>query len=285
MQKNYIIIVLIFLALLILTLLLYKSQDLKKAYQSKVEEGLSHGIEFETTLVSENDVNHLPLPVQRYLNYVGVIGKEKVYNFRITFTGQMKIDPKKDWLKINTEQYNFMDDLTRMFYIKAKMYRIPILGLDSYKQSKGNMLIKLGGVFTVADASGPEMDIGEQVTLLNDLCLWAPATLIDPRIQWESIDSLTAKAIFNDNGRKVSAILYFNPNGALTNFVTEDRYMTIGKTYQKAQWSTPVKDYKEVNGSKLPTYGEGIWHLPEGDYCYAKFNLEKVDYNVKAIIP
>jgi len=286
MEKKYIILILIFLVIfLLVSLLLNKSQGIRRTYETEVQEGFKRVDTLETSILTESDIKHLPLPVQRYLYYVGVVGKEKIINFGVIFNGEMKMDPKKGWIKINAEQYNFVDNPTRLFFIKAKMFGIPIIGLDSYKQSKGNMLIKLGGLLTLADASGPEMNIGEAVTLLNDMCLMAPATLIDPRIQWESIDSLTAKAIFNDNGCIVSATLYFNSKGELTNFVTGDRFMTIGNTYQKAQWSTPVRDYKDFKGFKLFSYGEGIWNLPEGDYCYAKFNIMEVNYNSKALHP
>lgn len=283
MEKKYLLSILIFIAILTLSFLIYKSQAIKRTYEAEVLQALTHVSATKVSILTEQDIKHLPTPVQRYLNYVGVVGKEKIQNYRIIFEGEMKMDPKKDWVPVRTEQYNFVDNPTRMFFIKAKMLGISVIGLDSYKLGKGHMLIKLGGLFTVADASGPEMDIGEAVTLLNDMCLMAPATLIDQRIQWKSIDSLTAKATFNDKGCLVSATLYFNTQGELTNFVTDDRYMTLGNTFQRAQWSTPVRDYKDFNGFKLPAYGEGIWHLPEGDYCYAKFNIKEVVYNSKGL--
>lgn len=30
----------------------------------------------------------------------------------------------------------------------------------------------------------------------------------------------------------------------------------------------------------LPTYGEAVWHYPEGEFAYGKFTLENVQYNV-----
>ncbi len=266
---------------LIVLVLIYQSRGIKRIYKQEVVQGLNRIKRSENLIVTENDSRHLPEPVQKYLAYVGVYGKEKIQNVRITFEGEMKMDPQKDWLKIKTQQYNFFDESpTRMFLIQAKMFGLPIVGLDSYKNGKGNMLIKLASLFTVADAKGQEMDISETVTLFNDMCLMAPATLIDKRIQWETVDAWTAKGTFNDNGCKVSALLYFNTRGELTNFITDDRYYTtVGQSYQRVRWSTPVRDYAEINGVKLPTYGEGVWHLAAGDYPYARFNVKEVEYN------
>jgi hypothetical protein len=52
-----------------------------------------------------------------------------------------------------------------------------------------------------------------------------------------------------------------------------------GKTYKNYPWSTPTRDYKDFGGRKVPGYGEAIWHMPEGEYCYGKFNLQMVEYN------
>lgn len=284
MDKKYIILIVSLIAVLGISFLIYKSHDIKRTYKAEVLKGLKRTVAIESQLLTKNDTGHLPESVQKYLAYVGVIGKDKVQNVRITCEGEMKMDPQKEWVKVKTEQYNFFDNnLTRMFFIQEKMFGIPIVGLDSYTNGKGNMLIKLAALFTVADARGQEMDKGEAITLFNDMCLLAPATLIDKRIQWDTVDALTAKATFNDNGCKVSAVLYFNDKGELTNFVTDDRYMsTKGNTYKNLRWSTPVRDYKDINGFKLPTYGEGIWHLADGDFCYAKFNIKEVEYNCES---
>ncbi|HBE80403.1 MAG TPA: hypothetical protein DDW65_21865, partial [Firmicutes bacterium] len=129
-------------------------------------------------------------------------------------------------------------------------------------------------------AMGSEMDKAEMVTLFDDICLFSPAALVDPRIHWKTIDELTVKGTLQYKGNKVSATLHFNERGELINFVTDDRYFSpTGKTFQKVRWSTPVRDYHEVNGIKVPAYGEAIWHFKTGDYVYAKFRLKRIRYN------
>lgn len=164
------------------------------------------------------------------------------------------------------------------------MFGIPVLGLHSYTAEGASMLIKAAGLITVLDSRGPEMRISDTTTLFNDMCFFAPATLIDNRIKWETVNSLTVKAIFENKGTKISALLYFNDKGELINFVSDDRYYTpLNGSSKKARWSTPIKDYRERNGLKLANYGEAIWQLPEGDYCYAKFtNIKEIEYNSKS---
>jgi len=282
MDKKYLFPVLLFLLTLAIIFLIYKSQDLKRTYKTQVLKGLNNIEWSQNSVLAENDIKNLPEPVQKYLAYVGVIGKEKVQNMRVAFDGEMKLDPEKDWVKIKSQQYNFFDHLTRVFFIRGNMSGIPLMGLHSYSNGSAEMLIKLAGLLTVADSRGPEMDQAETVTVFNDMCLMAPATLIDKRIQWETVDPLTVKAVFNNKGNQISAVLYFDEKGALTNFSSDDRSLTTtGKSFEKLRWSTPVREYKEINGLKLPRYAEAIWHRPEGDYCYAKFTLREIEYNRK----
>jgi hypothetical protein len=105
----------------------------------------------------------------------------------------------------------------------------------------------------------------------------APATLIDKRIQWQAVDSVSARAIFTNHGITVSATLSFNEEGELIDFISLDRSSTDLKEYP---WSTPVGEYKIVNGLKSMTRGEAVWHYPEGNFTYGIFILEEIDYNI-----
>jgi hypothetical protein len=135
-------------------------------------------------------------------------------------------------------------------------------------------------LFPVAHLEGAEMFQSETVTFFNDLCLFAPMNLVDPTIEWEEISSNRARAHFTNKGVTITADLIFNDQGQLVNFISDDRFAAEDGEMKKYRFSTPVSDYKEVNGMLLPTYGEAIWHYPDGEFTYGKFHLEKIDYNM-----
>jgi hypothetical protein len=228
-------------------------------------------------VVNQEDLDPLPLCVQKYLSYVGVVGKPKVYNMKIVFQGEMR-EKNKDWFHFTSEQYNFMATPKRLFFMKARVMGLPTYGYHKYNEQSADMRIKLLSIFSVVDLDEPELYPTETVTFFNDLCLFAPAALIDKRITWVTLDSLSAKATFNNNGTSISAVLYFNEKGQLVNFMSNDRYSVAEmKTFP---FSTPAGDYKNVNGYQLPTYGEGTWHYPEGKFVYGKFRVVDIVYNV-----
>ena len=229
-----------------------------------------------TGLVSLTDIAHLPPPVRQYLLYTGVVGKPKLTNMRISFTGQMR-DKGKAWFPFETVQYIFFEAPARLFFMKAVMKGMMVPGYHRYQDEKASMDIRLFGLVPIAQAKGIEMNKAETVTLFNDICLFAPAALIDKRILWQGIDSTCAKAIFTNGQNKITATLYFNAIGQLTNFISDDRYaVSLMRQYR---FSTPVKDFKLIGGRNVPTYGEAIWHYPDGLFVYGKFYLKHIAYN------
>ena len=236
----------------------------------------------EISIVTIDDIRHLPVSVQKYLEYVGAVGKPKAHNFRAVFRGSMRRSLESDWIDISSHQYNFFGDQSRLFYIESSLFGIPFDGLHAYVGDNAIMQIKVASVFLVADAKGEKMTHGETVTMFNDMCLMAPATLIDKSIQWKTVDSSKVKATFTNKGNSITAVLTFNEKGQLTDFISNDRYYsTDGKTYTSFPWSTPVKEYRHFGGRNIPVNAEAIWHTPEGEYTYAKFTLMDIEYNCR----
>ncbi|MGK9475360.1 DUF6544 family protein [Melioribacter sp. OK-6-Me] len=234
-------------------------------------------------IVTSSNIEHLPLPVKKYLLYTGVVGKPRVYNFKAVTEGEIKTSPDSKFLKYTSVQYNFIDSPARIYLIRSSLYGIPFEGLHTYIDSNAIMRIRLASFFNVAEAKGDIMNKSETVTMFNDLCLLAPGALIDRKIKWFPIDSLTVDAVFENAGSKIKARLYFNAKGELVNFESSDRYESSdGKTYRNYKWSTPVKNYRNFGDVKLASYGEAVWHEPDGKFIYAKMYVKNVDYNVKS---
>lgn len=257
---------------------------MKKAYKRAVLEALDRTKGIVPGILTEEEIKHLPDIVRKYLRFTGSVGKEKVISFRAEFNGGIRSASADKFMSLRSVQYNFTDQPTRIFYIVARKMGIPALGLHLYKDRKAIMLIKLLGLFTVSDARGKEMDQGETVTVFNDMCFMAPATLIDKNIEWKVIDDLTVEASFTNGTITISATLYFNEKGELVNFISYDRFETSdGKTYKNYPWLTPVTGYTTINGYTLPSGAKLIYKHPDEDFCYGEFNLVNVEYNLREL--
>jgi len=262
--------------ILVVVVLSYGTYHFEKTYQKDVKENLQRTNRLKTDLLTETDLLPLPEPVQRYLRYAGVLNKPKLKNIRIVFEGQMR-EKGKEFFPFTCEQYNFFDEPTRLFFMKATMKGFTVPGYHRYSNAIALMDIRLFGFFPVVKRAGKDMDQAETVTLFNDMCLMAPATLIDKRITWQAIDSNSVKARFTNHAITITAILYFNKEGQLVNFISNDRDVN------HYPFSTPASNYKTINSINIMTYGEAIWHYPDGEFVYGKFNLKEVEYNVSEL--
>ncbi|MBN8706414.1 MAG: hypothetical protein J0L62_11115 [Bacteroidetes bacterium] len=253
----------------------------EKTAQSKLaEEFASQPLQPETILTLE-DIAHLPKPVQAYLTYTGAIGKAIPQNVRIEFEADMFNKPGDSPMKATSTQTNFFGSFSRIFLMKASKMGLPFQARHIYSNQQATFIVRVASLFNVVDISGEELTRAETVTVLNDLCLFVPGILVDKRFTWREIDSLTTEISLTNGAYSVSALLFFNTKGELISFVSDDRSaLQDDGSLKKARWTTPVGNYKDIDGRKIPTYGEAIWNYPEGDFTYGKFKLKSIVYNI-----
>lgn len=236
-----------------------------------------------TVTVTEADLSALPTLVQRYLRGVGVLGGPRVQNYRVRFHGRIRSDPGSRWMPFVADQTSFADRPTRLFLMRARMFGLPVEAFHQFVDGRARMRVNLLGVIRMVDATGDVMDRSETVTLFNDMCLLAPATLVDAPIVWEPVDCHTVRAKFANAGQTISAMLVFDKD-MLINFMSDDRSRASsdGKTFTRLPFSTPITHYRDVGPARLASHGDARWRLPGGEFTYGEFDIESVHYNVTA---
>lgn len=270
--------------LLIVALIGFFGWKFEDEYRTLVDRQLLLSKNVQPDLLMDEDLQNLPELVQKYIRYTGSVNKPKVKNFKVTFEGKIRSSKKSEWMPFVSEQYNMLDSTVRLFFMKAEMKRLAVHGLHKFINGEASMDIRLFSLFKVQYQSGNEMNIAETVTFFNDMCVMAPGSLIDPRVSWLEIEKDSVKAKFTNRSISITAWLYFNEQGQLINFISEDRYASNEDgSMQRLTWSTPMKEYKDYNGIKLASYADAIYKYPDGDLCYGTFRLKSVDYNLSSL--
>jgi len=229
----------------------------------------------EPEKITEADIARLPEPVQRYLRFTKTVGKEKIHTVRLKQIGKIRMKPDAKWMPFEAEQYYTTDNPA--FIWKANVKFAPLLwisGRDSFVDGKGNMLIKVLSLIKVVDGAGPELDQGALCRYLNEM-MWFPDAYLNDYIKWEPVDANSARATMTVNGTTASALLMFDSEGKLVDFIAE-RYMET----TKETWSTPVSGYREYSGIRLPAKGKAVWKLKSGDFAYIEIELVDIEYNI-----
>jgi CBS domain-containing protein len=230
-------------------------------------------------LITPEMLEDLPEPVRRYMEYTGVVGFPWINNARLKQAGTFRMGPERSWMPVEAEEYYTIDPPSLTWNARFKIAGLPILrAKDRYESGHGHMFGKLAGLFTVFDLTGEELDQATMIRYLNEI-MWFPTAYLGENIEWEGLDEHSAQVTFDDGGKSVSARMFFDNAGRLTNF-TANRYREIDGDFSLDLWSTPILGYGERAGLKLPVRGQAVWNLPTGDFSYADLEVTEIEYNL-----
>lgn len=235
----------------------------------------------EQPVITEASIATLPAPVQRYMRITGNVGTPRVAAVLVQFDTELFSAPGQAGMRGPADQYDRFDKPKRLFFMTTRMYGLPVAVLHDYAGARASMRVKITSLITMVDLQSEALAKAETVTILNDLCAYAPSWFTDARLTWRAIDDLHAGVTFVNGPYRVSATLEFNAQGELVNFVSEDRAaLQNDGTLRQSRWSTPLGDYKNFGGRRVPGYGEAIWHYPEGDFTYGRFSVRDVRFDL-----
>ncbi|OEH85069.1 hypothetical protein BHU72_05515 [Desulfuribacillus stibiiarsenatis] len=280
---KYLIGIFVFL-ILIVSVLVISSKIANRLFHKQVnlevQEMFDKNIgQIQDTSVRIVDLQRLPLIVQQWLKQSQIIEKEYISSVRSKQTAKLRLKPDQKWMSSTSEQYFTVDKPA--FIWKARIEAAPLLhivGRDMYLEGNGNMLIKVLSLFTVADGKGAEVDQGSLVRYLAEM-VWFPTMALSDLITWETVDDRSAKASMTYMGVRAEGIFTFNELGEVTLFEAM-RYGDFGGEYRLEKWVIQLSDTKEFHGYRVPTKGEVIWKLPEGDFSWYHFELKDIEFNV-----
>ncbi|MFO0650424.1 MAG: DUF6544 family protein [Polyangiales bacterium] len=257
-----------------------RAGSLRSRYEREAAQTVSVALSAPT--VTGSDLAPLPPLVQTWLRRVGVVGRARVRNVRARFHGTFRGKPDAAWMPFRSVQVNTFEVPSRLFFMEATMFGVPVDAFHRYVGPSATMEVRAAGLVDVQNARGAEMNQAETVTMFNDLCVLAPAAILDAGVRWEPVDARSLRATWTYAGHTIRATLSFDAAGDLVGFVSNDRAMSSdGVTFRHVPWSTPHSDYREINGVRIAHHGVATWLAPEGEIEYGRFDLSTLEYNVR----
>jgi len=230
-------------------------------------------------LLTEALIAPLPAPVQRYLRVCGWLGKPLPRSVQVDFDAEMFSKPGAAGMRGPAVQIDRFDLPRRLFFMRTRLAGLPVAVLHDYTGTQASMQVRLASLFDVVDLQGSALARAETVTLLNDLCLFAPAWLVDARLTWTAADDQRCEVAFTQGPHRVRATLEFDDAGQLVNFHSDDRgALQKDGSLRLLHWSTPMRDYREFDGRRVATRGEAVYRYPEGDFAYGRFVLRRIHF-------
>ncbi|MFO8022973.1 MAG: DUF6544 family protein, partial [Perlabentimonas sp.] len=203
-------------------------------------------------LIEESHIANLPPVIQNYLEASGVVGTHYSNSIKFTYTGDFKLNEDAEWAPMDAVTYITYVPLSRNWFGEINSSMGKMTGLDYYYNGKGKMDIRLFPSIPFQVAAGPELDIGELLTILAEI-VFNPSACLNSYIEWEQLTDYSAKATIHDAGISASGIFFFDENFLVTHFETDERYLVSGDRVENHLWTVYVTDYREFDGVLSPS--------------------------------
>lgn len=265
------IITLLIIGFLVLVLIIGKV-NLSARFSKQVKQLFAESKNISNCTFNYQQLDGLPEPVIRYFKHVLKDGQPYISYARITHGGLFKTGLDKDWISIRGEQYATTEKPGFIWKGTTSMF----IARDMYIADKGSLVVSLFSLYNVVDVKGEQYNQGELLRWLGESVLYPTNLLPSAKLKWIAIDSQTAKLTFNYNGLSLFFNLTFNDVGEITQMETK-RYMDETNL---ENWVIKCADYKELNNVIIPSTFEVLWRLQKGDFSYAKFKIERIEYDV-----
>lgn len=220
----------------------------------------------------------LPDPVRGYVLASGAVGRAVPRSLRIAFEARMIRKPGARPMQASAEQVSTFEPLSRSFLMRARMFGLPVRALHLYRGDEATFQVRLASLVDIVDMRGEGISTAETVTVLNDMCVFAPARLADPRLTWTAIDDATASVEFENGRQRVSATLRFQGDD-LVDFWSDDRPEAEGGRTVPRRWRTPLRDYRDFGGLRIASHGEAIYERDSGPFTYGEFEVRDISWD------
>lgn len=229
-----------------------------------------------------DDLESLPLPVQRYLRKVLPAHQPMVALAHMQHRGSFDTGTARPrWRPVCSDQLV----VTRRpgFDWNAKIALLPGVTVrvhDAYVAGEGLLHAALSGALTLACKRGtPELAVGELMRFLAEAAWYPTALLPGQGLQWEAGDTpRSARATLTD-GTVVAALMFdFDAEDRIATVRTQARGRMVGRRVVPTPWQGRFWNYQQRSGMEVPLDGEVSWLLPEGERPYWRGHLTRIEY-------
>jgi len=252
----------------------------RKKITTEVKHFLTKSNISDEKILTNEDIQHLPAPVIKWLHLSGAVGRKKPKNVWMQQSFKLKLKPdQKKWYQSKSTQIISAALPSFIWMLRLNMApMVTILGRDKLDDGKGEMQMNLYGVFNILKEKGEKIDEGTLQRYLGET-VWMPSAVISPYITWKETDHQSAEAILSYKGITASGKFFFNENGHFYKFETH-RYKENLPDSKRLKWVIVAREHHEMDGIVIPTLLDVTWHLEEGPWTWSILKVEKLKYNV-----
>ena len=233
------------------------------------------------------ELEGVPAPVQRYFRAVLTDGQPIIAAATIEMVGTINMSATAEQWKPFTSHQRVVTTAAGaqpgfLWDAQVDMFPgVPARVEDSYVAGQGQLIAKLLGLFTVANAhDGGELARGEFMRYFAEAPWYPTALLPSQGVRWQAVDDASANATIVDGPITLTLLFRFNEAGLIASVRAESRGAGVGKDMVMLPWDCSFSDYQPQDGMLLPMTGEAAWVRPEGRKAYFVGHVKKLSYEL-----
>ncbi len=164
----------------------------------------------------------------------------------------------------------------------AKLYNMPFVKVhlhDALVVGEGIFSASVAGFFSITDLRGTDNIARDEFMRFITETPWYPTALLPSQgVVWKAHDDRSAFDTFTDGALTLTLLFRFNKQNMIESVRAESRgRMSDGKS-ELHPWEGRWSGYTRIHGIKVPTDGEAMWILPQGEHSYWRGHVTKTDF-------
>jgi hypothetical protein len=230
---------------------------------------------------NENQIENLPVPVQRYFRNVLSNGQRIVAAVSMNHQGSFNMGKKIESWKAFTSTQRVIT-CRPGFDWDASIAMLPGISVyvhDAYIAGEGLLHAAVLGLVSMANFRGPgETARGELMRFFAETAWYPTALLPSQGVVWKALNSHSANATMTDGKITLSLLFRFNDEGLIDTVSAKERGQIVGGKIVMVPWQARLWNYQVRDRIYVPIEGEVSWMTADGAKPYWRGQLTSLQY-------
>jgi hypothetical protein len=235
----------------------------------------------EPKVFDRRELEHVPVPVQRYFRAVLQDGQPLVAAVSLAHTGTFNMGEAAEQWKPFTSNQRVVTHRPGFEWDGriVMMPGLPVYVQDAYVAGEGILHAAVLGLLSMVNLRGTdEMAKGELMRFFAEAAWYPTALLPSQGVLWDAVDNHSARATLKDGDLTLTLLFHFNEEGLIDTVRAAARGRTVSGRVVPTPWQGRFWNYAHRNGMRVPLDGEVAWLPSEGAKPYWRGRITALSY-------
>jgi hypothetical protein len=288
MLLKFFVVVVLLLSLTFAGIALYGSFHWETGTRELRDRLNSSRVSMQPQLVHFDEINGLPVPVQRYFRKTLQDGQSMVTDAYMRHRGTFNMSETTDqWKPFTSDQQVITQRPGFDWNGRITMLPgIPVMVHDAYIAGEGILQAALFGLFPLVSLRGTgDIAKGELIRFFAEAAWYPTALLPSQGVHWEAVGDRAAQGTLIKDSISITMLFRFNEQNLIESVQAEARGRTVGGKVIPTPWFGRFWNYEERSGMQVPLDGEVAWLPPDSAKPYWRASLTEITYKYAETLP